>query len=388
MNRQYYREAFIVVIAIMMLAGCSQQMKKTEKRTPIIDFDYTISMNDSLQGWAFGEEILITDDGGRSWLNVTPYSNEKNLTSNHLFILDTNTAWIAVKENKFYQIYKTTDRGDNWIQSNIKFDFEKTKGLNLFFLNEHEGWILETVHAGLGYSVMNLFHTTNGGQEWTDYTTTQFLNEDGNKQSISFKDNKLGWIGVHDWLDVDDSHASEGIPYMYLTENGGYNWRKYAIPYTSNYSKLMFSASAPQFFNNQDGIFTMYTISDNEIEEQVQLFYYKSSNGGLDWEQHKIATAIDAELFQDPIYQFIDLNTGWVLYDAQSVYHTSNGKEWHTIFDLTYFPDEQYTSILSFTFSTEDKGWIIVSSEQGNQILVTDNGGQTWTKLLPYTISS
>lgn len=133
----------IIFILISSILGCSAKMLISNKNSlyitdiPIkkdnnIDkstnqqplFLGNISIMNETIGWILkGNKVLRTVDGGKSWDDVSPYSNpadESYVDEPHAAscFYDNNTAWISLEtyaqsDNKI-AVYRTMDGGKKW----------------------------------------------------------------------------------------------------------------------------------------------------------------------------------------------------------------------------------------------------------------------------------
>ena len=147
---------------------------------------------DSLTGFALNGNILKTSDGGESWsikLSIPSTYFDGICSSND------STVWAVGGDTYPFEIYKSLDKGDNW----IPIPFEEQEKRDVFFLNEQIGFITafsqlyKTTDGGLSFQAdpsvsdfsfgrfenylsqsifiigSRVFVTTNGGEEWLDY---------------------------------------------------------------------------------------------------------------------------------------------------------------------------------------------------------------------------
>lgn len=120
--------------------------------------------------------LLKTTDAGASWENVMPVQVEA-LGLSEIFFIDESIGWAVGNV-----ILKTTDGGENWVQQAKELEFGLT---DVFFVNQETGW-------AVGNEIM---HTQDGGQVWS----FQNINTDNPLYTLHFTDEYNGFIlgGFH-----------------------------------------------------------------------------------------------------------------------------------------------------------------------------------------------
>jgi hypothetical protein len=84
-----------------------------------------IEMLDAQNGWAHADEMILrTENGGESWLNVTPPDILQNPAYSKSYFLDTQTGWLLLEDidkPNAGMIFRTTDGGGVWNWRNVPF---------------------------------------------------------------------------------------------------------------------------------------------------------------------------------------------------------------------------------------------------------------------------
>ncbi len=193
---------------------------------------------DQFTGWAVGDKILHTTNGGLDWKeqkipNDVPYTYLYDV-----HFINRQIGW-TVGQGK--TILKTYDGGNNWYTQ--MYEFPSTSHYGVFFIDENEGWvvgndgILHTTDGGIKWNVQlsnnsflndlyfidsktgwvvgvsgTIWNTTDGGNNWSqqDSGTTQTLS------AVHFIDNKVGWV-------VGGTSPNEDSIILH-TIDGGNNW--------------------------------------------------------------------------------------------------------------------------------------------------------------------
>ncbi|RNI40116.1 hypothetical protein EFY79_02130 [Hanamia caeni] len=247
-------------------------------------------------GFAAGENIFKSSDGGESWsklaspsgLASTPLFNlSMGSTMNALFITPTQLVVThnggasfttkalpdpAVTDVFFidsivayaigHSVWKTIDAGDNWIKLN---DIAPSNGWNsLFFTNELTGWLLKKTGA---------YKTINGGIDW---------------QRVNTDTINLDQAGAIFFLNSDTGYFSNNLS-IEKTVNGGTSWNKVFACTTNTYHDIHFVSSNIGYITDGPRIF-------------------KTADGGNTWTKEVALGSISNSLIE---LHFTDANHGW-----------------------------------------------------------------------------
>ena len=225
-----------------------------------------IDLNTGFLGSGSGK-ILRTTNGCQNWDSIIV----PNLYSvNQYYFVNQFTGFAATNGG----IIKTTNTGLNW-------NYIKTFGQYecIFMLNQNTGW------AG-GYWMI-FSKTTNGGNNWTDYTLpTGFQN----------------WVTSIHFFDENTGIAA-GATAIFKTTNGGSNW---TYTYLEN-----FDAYRLTFKGNTGWVLDYYGS------------IFRSTNRGDNWVQTRYYDG----LFYNSIF-FINENTGWVAGRYGAILNTTDSGVW------------------------------------------------------------
>lgn len=158
-------------------------------------------LNDNV-GWAVGELVLKTTNGGKTWIDITDqlpaYYPLSSIPAEDVFFVNEQHGWI-VKDGG--EIFHTTDSGQSWQQQSVG----KNKWLtSVYFKDEQHGFI--TGNWG------TILETTDGGENW-------FGKFDENYDwfnSITFVNDTLGLVVGRR---QDNNNGA-----IVQTTDGGYTW--------------------------------------------------------------------------------------------------------------------------------------------------------------------
>jgi photosystem II stability/assembly factor-like uncharacterized protein len=361
---------------------------------------YNVFMLDQNIGWAAGQVLLQTTDGGETWSKLS------NSFLNKLEFLDAQNGW-ALSGNR---IMKTTDGGITWNQV-----YATPNGYNLIGIDVidsqtiiatgYQGRVLKSIDGGVTWNLLNLntnealydvsfanastgwisgesgklFKTVDGGQNWTENFITQLqystikrikaLNVNDiwansyNSEIYKSTDGGTVWNKVGDWSSIGGSVSNFYVrgsntatvvgSVISNTSNSGVSW------------KSVNGVKTNTFF--QDVYFTTpttgYTISGNTVAKTI--------DGGKNWETKAIGSGSLYEI------QFINANIGWVIGSNKQLYKTTDaGQNWQQVGN---FPAQvsNSVSLRKLYFADANNGWIIPNN--GGTILRTTDGGANWT---------
>lgn len=180
---------------------------------------WKIGFADSQHGWIVGSYngdhgmILGTNDGGNTWTpQVTADEDYPILYS--LSFTDANNVWASGRGG---DVYHSTNGGQTWnLQTTI--DLPGYSGVYINFVTDQIGY---------ASSYYELYKTTDGGDNWTELSTEYYFTD------MSFLDAQTGWAASHNgdimytsdgganWSNQEVS-ASYLSDILFLDENNGY----------------------------------------------------------------------------------------------------------------------------------------------------------------------
>ncbi len=372
-----------------------------------LQFIYSLSFIDSLNGWGAAKELLHTTNGGLNWIRDSTI-----LWSRDIVFVDSLRGWVCGQE----KIARTTDGGRTWQvmydlgplwtdMSVVDFD-------NVMVLSQSRS-IAYTSNGGVSWTTQNNVSTTSlndiafsgtmnglvvggnglilkssdGGASWQNMLQTTTSN---NLSGMHFLDSQRGWIA-----------GSNGT--ILKTTNGGSLWNRLTTGVSSGLGDIFFTNSSLGWTVGGNGTILRTTNGGDTWTQQnspinrgwagIEFKHYPSgwivggdgtdsrllqtTNGGLIWNE---VTSIALQRGASEI-QFTSANVGWIMVGSgivgsiQSVYKTTDGGvSWSQ--RLTGNSD---TSFYSMSFVSDSNGWI---STLGYVMYHTSNGGTTWQALI------
>lgn len=220
----------------------------------ITNYFTKITFPNDLVGFACGEDIFKTTDGGNNWIsqNIDPPYNHK--LNDILFVND--STGFAVGQNGL--LMQTNNGGDDWSYDDMGYP-----DLNAIFI----------VNDQIGYIVGNsstIIKTTNGGISWT---STDLGSYDFN--DVFFLTENLGFIGTE-------------YGTIFKTVDGGINWNQYGTPAMYDLRAIFFpselvgyGAGFGDIVKTEDGGETWFFLNHDLQYPQFYDVYFEDENHGL-----------------------------------------------------------------------------------------------------------
>jgi alpha-tubulin suppressor-like RCC1 family protein/photosystem II stability/assembly factor-like uncharacterized protein len=332
-----------------------------------------IDFVDGQYGWAVGVDatVVATRDGGATWVaQVAPttagYPGMHAYTD--VSFLDRDRGWAI----SMYALFETFDGGRHWsVAYNDQLWPSVFRGVQ--FVDRMHGWIAGN-DSDIGSEMV--LRTVDGGRTWTRHRT--------GGEYIVFVDAMNGWsVGgrgiyvTHDggvnWRGQarpsspdtlrpsaisfsDTSHGYVVGSHSYRTDDGGTTWIRYYPPVSSATGVTAVNASHVRVTNDGNTVLT-------------------SDDGGRTWTVRRVAATTDQILNE---VHFVDPLHGWVVGDGGVIRRTDDaGITWTDQVSGTTEP------LYDVTFTDLQHGSAVGGADEpGNQhhgvILTTSDGGGTW----------
>lgn len=334
---------------------------------------FSIRMFSPSRGWAVADglnRLLVTEDGGETWLDATPlelHPLPSGLTSLGLrpFFLDENTAWFSTSTAAVSTLFHTEDGGVNW--EKIAVPSDRT---SYFFLGPNQGFALEDLGAGAGSHYVALHSTNDGGETWMEVFShepgeSKSLPERGTKNGITFLDQVRGFIGGSIPM-TDHFH-------FYVTSDGGRTWTQETdIALPDAFAGSFLDVWQPIFLNQQTGVLPVRATG-----EEIILLIYRTDDGGNTWHYHDAVPG-----GQD--VDFLNMEQGWIAAEASLFRTVDGGANWEAV---PYSGIPAGDRLQQVDFVDPDTGWLLTYTNEGStslrKLYGTGDGGETWILLQP-----
>ena len=376
--------------------------------------------------------VLHTQNGGKTWANVTPLTTASgspavefgcDCTDNALagtFFLDDSHAWVATDDAYVDQMFsgiavsRTSASGNGWQRANQGINAPSV--LFMSFIDPAHGWLLlGNVHPYTQTSDQPaiLYQTTDGGSSWQRIADDGLHNFDGlgllsdavtgvtdmEHTGMIFESVNSGWMTVQT---LEDSGA------LLHSTDGGKTWG--VVKLQSAQSPQLPAAVMPGCILSglrvyTPGTITLLAVCRDQNNEQVGLLY-RSIDDGKTWQSNPLPGNFIYSYGNAPLQVFMISSTiGWAvscdvssdvmngphcsdndLYPAFSLYQTKDaGKTW---FKNAPVPDSLRPGLpigtadsrifTKFNFIDDHTGWAI---DPTGGLFATTDAGITWTAL-------
>ncbi len=331
----------------------------------------TIRMFTPEVGWAAtGQQVFRTLDGGAHWSNVTPDDARPAPRASSLGIGvafgGTEQAWLVeAASTQGSRVFRTSDGGKTW-QASAPVP-AGLWAIQLAFIDSQHGWLLVHLDAAMQKELVRLLQSSDGGAHWTEVASANVVENQPTgsisigcqKTGVTFIDSSTGWL---------TGNCSVGPPFLYVSHDGGKNWRRQSLPPPSNPSIQLVgdtSVSPPTFVSPRDGVLPVGLSSH---------VFYATHDGGETW----LPTA---PWEAPPVIAIVNASR-WIAVLRDRLFVTEDGgKTWTP--QSTNVPAE---GVEALNFVNDKVGWARGTKSRSapgrsstSFLLKTIDGGRTWT---------
>lgn len=172
------------------------------------------------QGWVLSSgRLLISDDNGQSWVNISPQQVQVLGAS----FVDSVNGWIAGQGSSGgLSMYKTEDGGVNWVATPLPLRTAEVANITSASIDPIDSdsiWVALKLQTGSNFSAGRLFFSGNGGISWQERKSPT-------GGVVNFLDIERGWM-----------MGGPGGDELFLTQDGGRTWQpetsdKYSLSQT------------------------------------------------------------------------------------------------------------------------------------------------------------
>ena len=221
--------------------------------------------------------------------------------------------WALITAQDLY-LFRSTDSGQTWQQRPLPPQLGQN--VEISFVNDSEGWLKaagspETQCSG---QAVTIWHTVDAGATWLQLIASGIANAQC-KEGFSFTNSTHSFLGS--W---DQNHR----PVVYFTTDGGTGWKaSAALPdppgFTSQPGGFELEAGRVRAFANS-ALVPVFGYQDGALVQYV----YLSSDGGANWRYSATAGRGGGSLALVTATHWLQL-----ILPAQSLETTDSGKSWH-----------------------------------------------------------
>jgi photosystem II stability/assembly factor-like uncharacterized protein len=374
------------------------------------------------RGWAIGpltspsgarDAILLTEDGGSHWRNVTPpgFAPAGGRTA---YFLDATHAWVAVTpqlggsaSTRRITVYRTADRARTWQSAGFTIGDAWGPG-QLSFADPLHGWLVagidngqaiyRTADSGVHWELASVSHLRIGlgpmeqasdgslplnqpkhdPQDPVDQPTCQF-------SRVAFRDASAGWA-AGTCIDINAT-------YFFVTHDAGKSWRPQPLMYPEGYPgpcQCWVSTTPPVFTSSRDGwsqlnFSTVVTTCETHPQGRTcatnttpkLAILYTTHDGGKTWFPSTLPGPGENVALADSSHGwFVGRTLGAASDDLWAT--ADGGRTWAQMTAINFHLGE-------LSFATASTGWSIGFEPNTTHSIVfrTTDGGRTWEQLTP-----
>ncbi len=369
----------------------------------------TIHMLDANTGWGIGQaaaldsHILQTGDGGKTWRDVTPPEPAGPIDPNYgpmgksatAFFSSAQAAWVAygyaggapLSPSDTLVVWKTNNGGQSWTASAPlpAASLQQYGPSDLVFTDDHTGWLMAHVGAGMSHDYVTVLTSQDGGQNWQmavdpmNDTAAGALPMSCSKTALVPRDAQNAWVAG------DCNGVVPGSPYLYRTTDGGHTWQ---------FIKLLPPADQPDLFTNENnacGISTLQFRNRSTVAtfglmpvscnltslEMRKGWLYFTADDGQTWTPLPLPAAFgELDFLSGEIGWWAANNTPYDPTVARQLYQTSDG-------GLTWTPLKTLNWSGQLDFVDAKTGWAVATTGEAKALVQTGDSGNKWVLLKP-----
>ena len=355
-----------------------------------------INMLNTTNGWGIGQvetdlndHILYTNDGGRSWQDVTPTqalvdAPPQGLTAIPFF--NTNgDAWVTFTSqtpqppsSQTQRFWHSSDNGKTWQSSELLltgFQMEYFAPFQLGFLDAQNGWVIAHVKAETSHDYITAFTTADGGATWN-----RAIDSERNPELMSCQ--KTGLVfstSVNGWLTGNCPGLMTGL-FFYSSTDSGQTWQQASLTPPNKQPADFFTGNTaacgiPELVHLSARTTLLTVRCDIHATKQTVSWLYTGELGVMH-EGHQLPTPFGA-------IQFLNADEGWLVGTWRNdpsapgeIYHTTDGGE-----SWTQLITTGWQGIPNFINS--NTGWVVARTADKVALVFSNDGGLTWEVLSP-----
>ncbi len=285
-------------------------------------------------------------------------------------------------------LFTTGDGGAHWRRQQVPSQLRSAD--LIYFLDAREGWIIGYLNEATA-GVAAVFHTTDGGQHWTQTARLDvgqvfsYGQRGGSLQgSLIFHDASTGWL-------TPTTMSGTGIPvvepHLYMTRDGGRSWsvQLFASPAGAGLNSTNASMSLPQFFSQQQGIlvvtqFTSPPVVPGQPGPTLQATYvYSTTDGGATWTNPR-RLVLPGGFDSFGALTAIDANNWILTSNGRMSRTTDSGGHWSLVAGWPAANER----VVAVVFQNASTGWaevVVAAAHRTVAMYRTIDGGSHWSRV-------
>ncbi|KAF0134065.1 MAG: hypothetical protein FD145_919 [Candidatus Saganbacteria bacterium] len=158
--------------------------------------------------------------GGTGWTAVTVAANPETISFFGTYFLDFSNGWVV---GALGSIYKTSNAGTDWTRQGADVTGQQLN--DIFFIDSSKGWIVGDVGT--------ILKTTNGGIGGTGWTAIFGISNEFYLRKVHFVSASVGWA-------VGYQNSDTPQPLILSTTNGGDTWTEVTTTLTTYFNSVYF----------------------------------------------------------------------------------------------------------------------------------------------------
>jgi len=382
---------FIVLVVILLVANFAHATpsygQATANPTPVtIRGFHLVSLT---EGWVWTDHLYWTKDAGKTWTDITP-PNLNGMQMWAVAFVDNQFGAVVLATRIdagqlpiTYGIDQTRDGGKTWTMRPISLFPEGNLAeanpgeVSLQFLDTNTAWLRIKQMSGSAVDTGTLFKSTDGGATWTKLNLP-ILAMLPVGEPVYFVTDQLGWIAGYPQVDG----------HLYRTQDGGQTWQTQTVGIVAR-GTLLRTYQLPQFINNQDGLLTATLLDQNGLNSNLEV--YITHDSGVSWQLDSTLDGngpvrlIDSTHWIGVIRSQKAVSRTTTQADAPSI--LSQDPVVTHIIDMDFVSTS--TALALSDYQVCPTPATPAQCVKQNQLLYTSNGGQTWRLLaMPKTNSN
>jgi photosystem II stability/assembly factor-like uncharacterized protein len=353
------RVVLVVLAAILVLSFCSQVWAQAKL------------LRDGT-GWAFRVGLQWTNNDGKDWHTIAPSAPGWSMVN--AFFLNTSNGWGLLQKGRQarccqFALASTENGGVSWSVKPMNLPIWWSPNQEVFggggtidFVDPMHGWV------NLGMESMSrsgfLFSTDDGGETWRHVKSGP-----GIAGIVRFITLEEGWV-----LGGPSAHE------LYGTHDGGKTWEKVSLPPPPGVaSTSVTSYYLPKFRNPSQGYLPVGFF--NPGNSLATLVLFQTADGGKTWKPTKGVIPLSGGPSPGSLLPLTLVDSTLLVVEQISdngtalVKATPDGRV-----ERLPGPFPVVGSGISLSFSSPAHGW---ARGAGGDVVVTTDGGETWTNPAP-----